>query len=293
MPHLRPLLCALLLFAFTAPAASAGTPAPFATDLVYTYSEDSDRIKTRAWRLATANEEAPFNLTLYRTSLDEPARSLRETTVIAKFRAVLSKHEDALTVWAGATRNRIVDFHPYAVMYDTGFGPKGRVWLSRGREGLGTIAAYERRVFADTTGLTARYAFGPELAATAEYKRFNYTDGNRRDKLLATVTRQFGNAKLRGGYSYDGADRKAPGVYYVPVRERAWFLGGEYVIPLNGATLTLSGDRSFAARNADGSIKRYGTKAELKAGALTAALRYDRSGDYWARTWSLTWRQEW
>lgn len=69
--------------------------------------------------------------------------------------------------------------------------------------------------------------------------------------------------------------------------------GTANAVPLGGATLTLSGERSFSARNADGSIKRYATKAELKAGALTAALRYDRSGDYWARTWSLTWRQEW
>ena len=293
MLHLRPLLLALLIIAAAVPAASAGTPAPFAAELNYINSEDSDRIKTKAWRLATVNEDAPWNVTLYRTRIDQPTRSLRETTAIAKYRAVLSKHEDALTVWAGVTRNGIADFHPYAVMYDTAIGPKTHVWLSHGREGLGTITAYERRVFADTTGLTARYVFGPELTATAEYRRFDYTDGNKRGKLLATVTQKLGNAKLRGGYSYDGADRKAPGVYYVPVGERAWFLGGEYAVPLGEATLTLSGERSFSARNADGSIRRYGTKAELKVGALTAALRYDRSGDYWARSWSLTWRQEW
>lgn len=297
-PHFmqpRPLLLALALTlaAVAGGGEAAAKAVPFAAELNYTYSQDSDQIKTKAWRLATVNENAPWNVTLYRTRLDQPTRSLLETTALAKYRAVLSKREDALTVWAGVTRNSITDYYPYALMYDTAAGPKGHVWLSHGRESLGTIAAYERRVYADTSALTARYEFGAELTATAEYKRFGYTDGNRRNKLVATVAKKLGNAKLKGGYVYDSADRKAPGVYYVPVGERAWFVGGEYTVPLGDASLVLSGERSFSARNADGGIKRHGAQAELKAGALTAALRFDRAGDYWARGWSLTWRQEW
>ncbi len=284
-------LTAISLTVFTTSTVSAA--APISTGLNYTFSEDSDGIKTNAWKLATLDEEAPWNLTLYRTHIAQQYKSLNETTVVTRFKTPIN-HQNNVTFWLGASQNRILNFYSYAAMYDGPLSDHSHFWISHGKESLGTITAYERGVHSTSTNLSVLNNFTPSLYGVIDLKRTYYTDGNHKKKAVFTLTKQLNKAwKLKAGYLYDGADHKATGVYYVPVGEKAAFVGTEWTIPIGQGSLVVSGEKSFFAKNSEGNINRYSAGAEFTLKQLSAGVRYDKSGDYWAHSWNLTWRQNW
>lgn len=282
-------LAALSLSINISTAASAA--APISTKFSYTSSEDSDGIKTKSWKLGTTDEDAPWNLTLYRTYITEQFRSLNETTAVAKFKTPIN-HQDNITLWLGASQNRILNFYSYAAMYDGPLSDRSHFWLSHGKESLGTITAYERGVHSTTTNLSVLYNFTPSLNGVIDLKHTNYSDSNHKNKAVFTLTKQFDTSwKLKAGYLYDSADHKATGVYYVPVGEKAAFLGAEWTVPIGKGSLAISGEQSFFAKNSEGNISRYSAGAEFTLQKLNAGVRYDKSGDYWSHSWNLSWRQ--
>lgn len=287
-------LLALVLNSSLATTASANQAVPFNSALGYSYNEDSDAIKTKTWHLGSLNEEAAWNMDFYRTQIVEPYKSLNESTAIAKYRHVISEQDGILTGWLGVTHNDITTFHPYAVMYDKAVGEHDHFWASYGREGLGTITAYEQDIYRDTSGLAFVHDFQHGLTGNVEYKHMDYTDGNKRDAVTVAMSKEINDRfKVRGGYSYDSADRKATGIYYVPVQEQAFFAGADWTIPIKEAKMVLSGEQSFGAQNEDGNITRHSYGAEFKFRELSMGLHYDRSGDYWSRTWMANWQKKW
>ena len=267
--------------------------APPGMDAKYSHSTDSDGITTHAWRVGTVDDGQHWNVTVYHTRIDENNRALNNNTAIFKYKLPVAP-EAAWSFWLGANKNDIQDFYPHSVMYDASMGAKGHVWASYSHEAIGTITAYEQNIHIDATGLSVKYAFDPKWEAALELRRMDYSDGNRRDRSILTFTRQLVDAwKIKGGYLYDGADRKATGKYYVPVQEKAWFLGLEKTVPIGNAKLVVSGDKSFGAKNSDGSIKRHGLGTELNWGRFAGGLRYERSGDYWVHSYHFSWQQTW
>ena len=267
--------------------------APPGMDARYTYSTDSDEVTTHAWRVGTVDDGQPWNVTVYHTRIEQTNRALDNSTAVFKYRLPAGP-EAAWSFWLGANKNDIRDFYPHSVMYDAAMGAKAHVWASYSHEAIGTITAYEQNIHIDAAGLSARYNFDAKWEVALELRRMDYNDGNRRDRSVLTFTRQLANAwKIKGGYLYDGADRKATGKYYVPVQEQAWFLGIDKTVPIGDAKLTLSGSKSFGAKNSEGSIKRHGLGADLLWGRFTGGIRYDRSGDYWSRSYYFNWQHTW
>ncbi len=224
---------------------------------------------------------------------DQGYRTLDNKTVVAKYKHYAGP-DAAWSFWLGANKNDIRDFYPHAVLYDAAIGSKAHVWASYSHEAVGTITTYENNIHIDAAGLSMKYSFDPKWEATMELKRMDYSDSNRRIKSILTLTQRIDDTlKIKGGYLYDGADRKATGFYYVPVQEKAYFLGLEKIVPIGQAKLVINGEKSFFAKNSEGSIKRHGLSAELKWGQFSSGIRYDRSGDYWAHSYHVNWKQTW
>ena len=253
----------------------------------YTYADDSDGIKTYSYKLSTAAEGRPFSLDLYRTRIRQNQTDLTETTVIAKAQRALSDHE-TLTLWGGYSKNEMRHFVPAALMYNARQGDNS-LWLSAGREAVGTVEASRDHIYYNTLSASYMHRVG-EGKLLLEAAQYNYSDDNQRRRYSLTYSQEI-NPRLKAGlrYGYDSADSTRPGKYYVPQDERVLSIVPEWTIPINSRSKWLiTGEISLSAHDSTGSIRRHGAEVGLMVDSLYVGTKYYRSGDYWSRVWRLS-----
>ena len=287
------LLALFLLFPLAAKTSAA--PAPLELTARTQYSTDSDGVKTTSTKLSTENMDTPFTFSVYYNHLRQRYESsINEYVLLVKWKRPLSKQE-TLTLWAGVLSNDIRTFVPAAFMYDRAFSDKSHLWVSAGRENIGTIRANQLGL--DRTNLSATFLHKPtdDTVWKLSGDQWYYNDANQEQKWKLGFTKRFSKRfDITAAYQYHNANFTRPGIYWVPQQEHAVTLAPRYMIPLGKeSNLSLTFQQAVWARNKTGGINQYEIEVACNIGRLTAMYRQMHDGDYNSSNYSLEYKFRW
>lgn len=279
--------CVLLALTLLALSPMPGETAAKPESFRYQYSSDSDGVKARSIKISDEDSGEPLTHSVYYTQLSQTNRpSITEKTVVFKWVRPL-QNQGYLTLWAGYMKNDIRHFIPAAIMYNKEISDTQNVWISAGRETVGTIAANEQGINRTSVSASYQWKTGPASAFTVSGDHWFYTDDNREEKWQALYTHQLSSRlDVTAAYTYHTASTTHPGVYWVPQQEHTFSLAPRYTIPIGAGNLSLTLKKSLWARNTDGSIKQHEIKGTYQLGRFSASYSYLRDGDYTSRLYS-------
>lgn len=289
------ILPALLLSLLSGlPAATAASPAT-ETDSRFQYSTDSDGVQSRSLKVTDENSGRPLTYTLYYTRIGQKFQSdINEHTFLFKWSRPLANQETALTFWGGYLKNDIRSFVPAAVMYDKGFSDTQHLWLSAGRETIGTIPANRLGLFRSSLSAAYQWKTSPGASLNLSGDQWFYSDQNREQKWQLSYDKQLSTRfTLAAMYQDHDAKFTRPGIYWVPQKDQAFILAPRYSLPIGQGIFSLTLQKALWARNADGSITRHDIGAAYQLGKMTAGYHYLRDGDYTSHNYTLDYQLFW
>ncbi len=278
------------------PATTPSTPAsstttPSETNFTFQYSNDSDGVTSRGMKMTDANTGRPLTYTFYYTRLGQKFQpDITEKTLVFKWVRPLAK-EANLTVWGGYLKNDLRSFVPGAVMYDKSVSDTQHVWLSAGRESIGTIPANRQGLFRRSVSSAYQWKTAPGAYLSVNADHWFYSDQNREQQYQLSYKKQLSSRfDLSAVYSYHDAKFESPGIYWVPQQEQTFSIAPRYSMPLGDGTLSLTLQKALWAKNKDGSLTHHEVDINYHSGHFTTGFHFLRDGDYNSRNYTLDYR---
>jgi hypothetical protein len=268
-------------------AHAAAKPADWTSS--YSYSADSDNVTTRSYQFGTSEEQG-LNWMYYRNALTQSGTNMQEDSLILNWNTPITDHE-ALSLWAGYSKNDFGHFTPWAFMYHNQLENGQNVWFSYGHEGIGTVQANQNSLSRNVLNLAYVSQLRHDLELSASYAHSNYNDGNRRNEIQVNVEKAFTPGfQMKAGYFYDDADFD-PDAYWAPQKNKGFLLTPKLTFQLRDTdTLMLYSEIGLGVTDHTGSIRHYTNVVELHHKNFVFDAKYVRNGGYNAHQYSASWQ---